>query len=175
MYHSKRERFLDGVDRFGTFLSAIGGAAAFAQILAESDVASLYVTAGIAFVSTLSLTYGPAAKARRHAELARDYKNLESELRECGEELDDKKLASLEAKLLRLEATEPATLGALVTQCHNELSVAFDCRDQVTPLPLLQRMLKNVIDFDQSLGLEIPTSKKSQEASQSTANDPSLS
>ena len=64
------------------------------------------------------------------------------------------KLAEIESKLLRLEATEPATLGALVTQCHNELSVAFGQQDQVTPLPILQRVLKNVIDFDQSLGLK---------------------
>lgn len=154
MYHSKRERFLDGMDRFATFLSAIGGAAAFAQILAKSETSSLYVTAGIALVSTLSLTYGPAAKARRHAELARDYKNLESDLHAGGQEMSTNKLAEIESKLLRLEATEPATLGALVTQCHNELSVAFGQQDQVTPLPILQRVLKNVIDFDQSLGLK---------------------
>ncbi|MEO8022863.1 hypothetical protein [Polaromonas sp.] len=151
MYHAKRERFLDGWDRFATFLSAIGGAAAFSQILSDHIEVSAWIAAGIALVSTLALAYGPAAKARRHAELSRDYKHLESELRECGTEVDEKGLNALEARLLRLEATEPATLGALVTQCHNELSVAFGHSGLVTPLPRHQRWLKNILDFDQSL------------------------
>ncbi|MDP3165138.1 MAG: hypothetical protein Q8N06_06745 [Hydrogenophaga sp.] len=161
MYHQKRERFLDGLDRFAKFLSAIGGAAAFAQIKADPEL-SMWFAGSIALISTLSLTYGPAAKARRHAELARDYKRLEAELVECGNDFDDAKLSGFDAKLLRLEASEPATLGALVTQCHNELSVAFDHAAKVTPLPWWQRPLKNVFDFDQSLGNMTPPTKPDQ-------------
>lgn len=155
MYHQKRERFLDGVDRFAKFLSAIGGAAAFARINADPEL-SMWFAGAIALISTLSLTYGPAAKARRHAELARDYKRLEAQLVECGESYDLIKLSQFEAELLRLEASEPASLGALVTQCHNELSVAFDHSAKVTPLPWWQRPFKNVFDFDQSIDARSP-------------------
>lgn len=151
-YHLKRERFLDGLDRLATFLSAIGGAAVFSQILAKSVATSdlgLYITAGIAIVSTLALAYGPAAKARRHAELARDYKLIESHLQEFGDAIDKEALKRLEGQTLRVEATEPGPLSALITQCHNELARAFNKPDAITPLRWYERPLKNIFDFDQ--------------------------
>jgi hypothetical protein len=149
LYHLKRERFLDGVDRAAKAISALSGAAAFAQIRTD-PVLGMWLTAGIAVVATLSLVYSPATKARRHAELARDMKRLEAEIVRAGAALEAAELARLRGKFHEIESGEPAALGALVTQCHNELASGIGQRASITPLPWHQRLLKNWFDFDQS-------------------------
>lgn len=148
-YHSKRERFLDGVDRAAKAASALGGAAAFGWLKNEPGVGMAFA-AVITLISTLSLVYGPSTKARRHAELAKDFKRLEADIVTCGNSLSQDKVAAFEARLALLESGEPASLGALVTQCHNELAFALGKPELVTPLPFWQRMFKNWFDFDQS-------------------------
>lgn len=148
-YHAKRERFLDGVDRAAKAVSALGGAAAFGWIMSRPGV-GMAAAAGITLVSLLSLVYDPATKARRHAELARDFKRLEADIVAGGNHPSSAQLAAWKARLTMLESAEPAALGALVTQCHNELATALDRRDLVTPLPFVQRIFKNWFDFDQS-------------------------
>jgi hypothetical protein len=154
LYHLKRERFLDGIEKAAKGVSALGGAAAFSQIKAEPGI-GLWITAIITLVSTVSLVYGPSAKARKHSELARDLKRLESDIVGAGADLPLEQIIKFDARFLNIESSEPAALGALVTQCHNELSVAIGQRDQVTRLPLIQRAFKNWFDFDQSLGMHI--------------------
>lgn len=149
LYHLKRERFLDGVDRFSKALSALGGAAAFSQIRAEPLV-GLWITGVITVVSTLSLVYGPSGKARKHAELAREFRRLESDIVGAGSELTDAQVTAFNARYLSLESSEPAALGALVTQCHNELAMAIGQHGSITPLPLLHRLFKNWLDIDQT-------------------------
>lgn len=150
-YHRKRERFLDGADRFANAISALFGAGAFASILAQLPPAfGLTAAATTALTSTLVLVYTPAATARRHSELARDFKKLEAEMCEAGPRLSARQFHALKARALMLEASEPPQLGALVTQCHNELTVALDRNAEITPLPRMQRWMKNWIDFDQS-------------------------
>lgn len=149
LYHLKRERFLDGVDRLAKAVSALGGAAAFSQIKAD-PVLGLWITAIITVVATLSLVYSPCAKARRHAELARDFKRLESDMVAAGSELGESEVVQFKAKFVSLESSEPAALGALVTQCHNELALAVGQHAHITPLPLWHRLFKNWFDIDQA-------------------------
>lgn len=156
LYHLKRERFLDGIEKAAKGLSALGGAAAFSQIKTAPGI-GLWFIGLLTVVSTASLVYGPSAKARKHSELARDLKRLESDIvgASAGADLTLEQIAKFDAQFLKIESSEPAALGALVTQCHNELSVAIGQRDQITPLPLIQRIFKNWLDFDQSLGMDI--------------------
>lgn len=154
LYHLKRERFLDGVDKVAKGVSALGGAAAFSQIKADPQM-GLWITALITVISTASLVYGPSGKARKHSELARDFKRLESDIVGAGAALSMEQIVKFDAQFLKIESSEPAALGALVTQCHNELSVAIGQRSQVTPLPFFQRVFKNWFDFDQSLGMHL--------------------
>ena len=156
MYHLKRERFLDGMDRGAKAVSALGGAAAFAFLKSNNDYGQ-WITGVIAITSALSLVYSPSTKARKHADLARDFKLLEADILGKGDAITSAELAVFESKFVRIEATEPATLGALVTQCHNELSAATGQREHITPLPLLQRAFKNWFDFDQSITQEPKT------------------
>jgi hypothetical protein len=150
LYHLKRERFLDGADKISKALSALGGAAAFTQIRSSPDI-GLWITGFIAVVATLSLVYSTASKARKHAELARDFKRLEAEITDYGAEISMMLLAKFESKYLGVESSEPATLGALTTHCHNQLSSAYEKYDQITPLPWYQSIFMNWFDFDQSV------------------------
>lgn len=145
MYHLKRERFLDGCDKWSKFVSVIGGATAFAEVKGLQEIAAL-----ITVVSTLSLVFGFSNKARKHADLARSFKNLEAELSLLDHNCETKLLLDIQAKYLRIESEEPASLGALVTDCHNHLCAAHDKQKEITPLVLTQRLFKNWIDFDQS-------------------------
>ena len=151
LYHLKRERFLDGVDKTVKAVSALGGAAAFSQIKSE-PIVGLWITAIIAVLGTISLVYSPSAKARKHAELARDFKRLESDIVAMGFDLTDQQVAQFNATFILLESSEPASLGALVTQCHNELAMAIGQCGHITPLPLWHRLFKNWFDIDQAQG-----------------------
>ena len=152
LYHLKRERFLDGVDKASKAVSSLGGAAAFSQVKNTDDV-GLWITGVITLVATLSLVYGPSTKARKHSELARDFKRIEAEIVNIGKTITEAQLAKLESQYISLESSEPASLGALVTQCHNELSSAIGEHSQITPLPFWQRFFKNWFDIDQTVAL----------------------
>lgn len=149
MYHLKRERFLDGVDRGAKAVAALGGAAAFSQFKSENTL-GLWVIGFLTVVSTLSLVYGPSAKARKHAELARDFRRLEASIVEQGDTVTSQQIAKFTGQNLSLASQEPASLGALVTQCHNELCAAEGSKEAITPLPLLDRLFKNWVDIDQT-------------------------
>ena len=150
LYHLKRERFLDGVDKAAKLVSALGGAAAFSQVKNTGDL-GFWITGFITVVATLSLVYGPSAKARKHAELARDFKRLEAEVVGTGRSDTEAQICKFEAQYLSLESSEPAALGALVTLCHNELCEAYGVRNQITRLPWWQSLLRNYFDFDQTM------------------------
>lgn len=150
LYHLKRERFLDGADKAAKAITALGGAAAFSQ-LKDHPAFGMWVVGFITVVSTLSLVYGAAAKARKHAELARDFRRLESEVLAAGAAITPAQVTKFEAQRVSLESSEPAALGALVTQCHNELCEAHGLRDCVTPLPFWHRIFKNWLDIDQTI------------------------
>lgn len=150
LYHLKRERFLDGMDKTAKAVSAIGGAAAFSQ-LKDHATFGLWVVGFITLVSTLSLVYGPSAKARRHAELARDYKRLEAEIILVGTVISEAQIAKYDSQRVCLEASEPASLGALTTQCHNELCEAIGDKSQITPIPFWHWFFKNWFDIDQTI------------------------
>lgn len=150
LYHLKRERFIDGADKASKAISALGGAAAFSQIKSNGDW-GLWITGFITLVSTLTLVYSTSAKARKHAELARDFRRLEADVLAVGDDITGAQIARFDSVRVSLEASEPASLGALVTQCHNELCESFGLIDQITPIPWPHRLFKNVVDIDQTM------------------------
>ena len=150
LYHLKRERFLDGADKASKAFSALGGAAAFSQIKSSGE-GGLLITGLITLISTLTLVYSTSSKARRHAELARDFRRLEADILVLGDAITMSDIAKFESKRVSLESAEPASLGALVTQCHNELCESFGLIEQITPLGFLDRFFKNIVDIDQTI------------------------
>ncbi len=69
---------------------------------------------------------------------------------EHGDDLTLTNLAKFHGQCVSLESSEPAALGALVTQCHNELCAGEGFFNDITPLPILDRLFKNWFDIDQT-------------------------
>lgn len=172
LYHQKRERFLDGVDRFSQTISVLAGAAAFGKLFqAGADDVSV-PAAVVAIVGTCSLCYGPSAKARKHNDLARRFKSLHAEVLNCDESFSESVGKRFEAQILLIEAEEPAALGALARQCENELSTAVGRPEDVIPLEWWQRCFANIFDFDMSANPHKATGEGDSET-ESKPNDPS--
>jgi hypothetical protein len=121
LYHQKRERFFDFCDRGAKVVSIVGGSAALYK-LSDNEVVAI-AAAAITVVSALSLVLGFGEKARRHSELARNFKQVQAEMLRIGErDYDEDHLRDWEARIALLEASEPASLGVLVRICQNELA-----------------------------------------------------
>lgn len=149
LYHQKRERFLDGVDRFIKFVTVVGSLAATAAVVSDPAVTAI-LTATLGAVGLVSVFYDQATKARIHAQLARSFKQLEVEVLGWGSELSNSQIARYRRDLASIELDELPRLGALVTHCHNELCTAHECHDEITRLPFWQKAFMNWVDFDQA-------------------------
>jgi hypothetical protein len=147
LYHSKRERFFDVCDKCIKAFAAIGGAAAVSQLLSNAD-AKLWVAAAVSVLSTLSLVFGFSQKARRHSELAKDFKKLWAQIEEAGPFLTQEQVGKFKAQVLSLESSEPASLYALVKRCENQISLASGHPEDVQPLGPLEWLFMHFWDFE---------------------------
>lgn len=151
LYHQKRERFFDKWDRGIKAFAVIGGAAAVSQLIANPN-AKLWIAAAVSVVSTVSLVFGLSQLARRHADFARDYCKLLAKVEEAGAYPGTAALDKFRSELLALEATEPATLSALVRHCENLLSLQTGDKDGVITLSRTQYLLMHCWDFSMQEG-----------------------
>lgn len=127
-YHRRRERFLAAWDRFFKYVAVVGGSAAASTLLGAQWLP--VVALAIAACSAASLVFGLADSARRHGELASQYKRFEAEVRSSGEhDFTDIELARWCAKLAEIESGEPASLPGLVALCSAELDHAHGVPD----------------------------------------------
>ena len=155
-YHQKRERLLDGIDRFTQCVGVLGGAGAFSQVFVQGAAGTPIVwwnwlpSATVACVSAAALCYGPGAKARRHAELARDNMRLHAEVVRCGSP-NFEQVTRYRAEMLVIESGEPGSLRCLVRQCENELNEADGNPQEIKAMDFWERRLMHVLDVDPSM------------------------
>ena len=120
LYHHKRERFFDSLDRSFTALTLVGATAATAAILKQvanaTDKIELWFSLVAAVSACFQVAFTPGAKATLHKQLAADMRRLWSSFEEAGEEWSHEQCDSFTAKMLSLEAGESAPLGALAIQ-----------------------------------------------------------
>ena len=148
IYHRKRERFFEFMDRGAKAIAIIGGASSIGTLLSPDW--KTYLAGAIAITSTLSLLFAFSDKSKRHAEIARDFKLVESEIVAKGVASfaeNDNDVAAWQAKLLEIESKELPTLGALVILCQNEMAIAENQPQNVKKIPTYQRLLANFINF----------------------------
>ena len=146
LYHRKRERVFELCDRGAKAIAVIAGSAVFARVI--GDYALPWFAAAVALTSALSLVFALSERARRHAEFAIQFGELGAEFARKGTaSYTDDDLSVCDSKIRLLEAKEPASLGALVRICQNEIAIAQGASDYVTPVPLHQRMLAHIWDF----------------------------
>ena len=148
LYHSKRERFFDLMDKASKAVAAIGGAAAVSQLLTSAPDARIWAAAVVSIVSILALVFGFSQKARKHGELSRDFTKLWAQIEEAGPYPGEDRLHKFKAQILGLESSEPAALHALVKRCENQIALASGHPEDVQPLGFLEHCLMHFWDFE---------------------------
>ena len=152
LYHLKRERFLDSFDRFVTAFAALSATAAAATLYKALGTVGgwfeVILTAAAATLSVVAISYVPGSKARLHAQIAVNMRRLWAECLASGEDWSSERCAEFESRTLLAEEGEPAQLGALVTQCENEIAVSVDNLEGVRVLSRWQSWFKHWWNFD---------------------------
>lgn len=150
LYHRKRERFFDSLERLMQAVvtaSATGGVALL--LASQSDKTfELWFMAATAAVSMIQLAYAPGAHAKQHAQLATEYHNLWAEGVAMGEVWSHVECDAMQSRALKIGAAEPPQLGAVIVLCENEIAMAAGQATKVRALPLYMRMLKHLWNFD---------------------------
>ena len=85
LYHRKRERFFDLLDRWFKFATVVLGAASIARVLDLNPISRDVILAVITMCGALSLVFSFSERARRHSDFAKDYGSLESDIVAKGE------------------------------------------------------------------------------------------
>lgn len=147
LYHQKRERFFDLLDKLTKAVAIFGGSAALSKLTTPD--ALVYIASAITATSTASLVFGLSDRSKRHSELARNFRTLESKIVSKGErDYVEADLSQWTAEERGLEASEPPALGALVVSCQNELAAAGGRLEMVIAIPLWQRLTMNFVDWN---------------------------
>lgn len=146
LYHQKRERFFELCDKWAKAVAVIGGSAVMGKVAGGESL--IWIAAAITVTSTLSLVFGFSDRSKRHAELVRNFRQLEAEIVAGGESgLDEPGICRWEEKTRQLESQEPPALGGLVVLCQNELAAAASQPNKIVPLSWIQRRLVQFFDF----------------------------
>ena len=161
LYHQKRERFFDLMDKNITAIAIISSSSAIASISHPWVMA--FFSLVIAITSTFSLVFGFSDKAKKHADLAKRYKLLLADIYiQHIDELTQPLINSWQEAFYRIEAEEPPSLGALVIICQNELAAASGHDDYIVPLTKSQKILAHFFDFNVEDNVkQMPYKKKS--------------
>lgn len=147
-YHQKRERFFEVSDKWVKAFAIVGSTVAFAN-LAGDGLVRRTAAAAIAITTTLSLVFGFTERTKKHAELARKFRELEARIRGRGEtQFGETELASWEQEERMLEASEPPALNTLVVICQNEIFVAAGKLDRVVPIPWYKRVVSQFLSLE---------------------------
>jgi len=146
LYHQKRERFFELLDKLSKAASLIGGSAALWKIADPEVVQGIAMF--IAVTSALSLVFSFSDRSRRHAELVSAFRLIIAEIAAKGKRhATEEDINSWHGKIRTLEAKEPPALAALVTLCQNELALAAEQPHNVHPQPVWVRALVHFFDM----------------------------
>lgn len=149
LYHQKRERFFDLSDKLTKAASLFGGSATLWKV-GNQEVVSGFA-AFITATSALSLVFSFSERSKRHAELAKSFRDVISEIVSKGEHSFDESDTSVwMGKLCALEAKEPPTLSALTVMCQNELAIARNEKSHVHPQSMWKRWMSHFFDMPQT-------------------------
>lgn len=144
LYHQKRERFFELLDKLGKAVAVFGGSAALWKISDPGLVSQ--IAALITASSALSLVFSFSERSKRHAELARSFREIASDIMGTSDfAIRDSKASEWMGKVCALEAKEPPALSALVVLCQNELAVARQA--PVYPQSFFVRHLAHFFDM----------------------------
>jgi hypothetical protein len=146
LYHLKRERFFDALDKACSMLTAVAATTAVGVLLRKNGELELWAAVLTAALSLVPLVVNPAAAARRHGQAASEFRRLLADCERSGEHWQEDQCNGFASRVIELEAAEPAPFAALVIDCENQLALAQG--DAQWPLSRAERWFKHWWDFD---------------------------
>ena len=144
LYHKKRERFFDLLDKVTKCVTILLGAS-----LLGAYVKDFIPEIGVAVTSIglLSLIFSYTDKKQKHKELAEAFAAIQVKIEARGVfDFTDIDVAEWSAEVQRINAKEPPTLGTLVVICQNELAVAEAKPESIVHVGFMSRLLANFRD-----------------------------
>ena len=146
LYHQKRERFFEFLDKITKAVSVFGGSAALMKASSESTI--VYLAAAITFASVVSLVFGFSDKARRHADLSGRYRSIIAEITGTGErDFDEEHIKLWDRQVRLVEVNEPPTLATLARLCQYELALSAGQEKTVRPVSWHEKLLMHFFDM----------------------------
>lgn len=151
LYHLKRERFCSWLDKLVSMATAAVATSAVAALLQTSWKGwGEALSAATAVLSLAPLVFNPAEMARKHGQHAAEFRRLLADCERAGERWTSEQCDTFAARVLELEASEAAPLGALVADCQNQLRHSGGQEAPLLKLSWLERTFKHWVDFDAS-------------------------
>jgi len=148
LYHLKRERFFQSNDKLITFLTAVAATSAVGFVLKKVEWLDVGVGVVTAVLALVPAVYNPADLARRHGQAAAEFRRLLADAERAGEHWTVDLCDEFSARILDLEAVEPAALSALVIVCENHLKIAAGNSAARVRLNWCESLFKQWYDFD---------------------------
>ena len=152
-YHSRRRQHYEFFHKFVLFLALVLGSvtvAAFANAIGTQweTWEKALPAALVSILAALDLVIGTTSKSWQHAELMRQFIELERELQLRSQEPLDDLVREITGRRLQIEASEPPVLRVLDTICHNEQmrSMGYKLEDEVK-VGIFQRMCAPLFDL----------------------------
>lgn len=145
LYHRKRERFFDIVDKAVSGLVLTTATAAVTSLFQGVAGAEKSLAAITACLSLIPVVLTPAQKARHHNQLSQRYCQLLATCTQAGEDWTEAQCNQFSAQLIEISASEPTPLTALVADCQNELAISYNEGPAAT-LKWHHHLLKHLLD-----------------------------
>jgi len=146
LYHQKRERFFDILDKTSAALITVAATSAVGAILKGNASWELGIAASTAVLSMIPLVVSPALKARHHAILAAEFRRLLAECEHEGERWDELLCSKMAGRTVEIEAAERAPLAGVVADCQNQLAISRG-EKPVAILRWYHQLLKHWVDM----------------------------
>jgi hypothetical protein len=145
-YNGKRQVFFQKLHRLTSFANALMASSAFVTILSGWSQLAVWLTAGIAVISTADSVIGFAERAKLYGDLRRRYFDLYSELLLTKPEAfsEDR----FREKRLRIDRDGPPAMRVLDVMCRNEEQIARgDKREETIYISWPRRAVSQFIDL----------------------------
>ena len=146
LYHLYRERFFDRLDKAITITTALFATYAVGSLIGTEGAFAQTAALITAILSLVPLVLNPAGLAKRHGQIAADFRTLRADFERAGEHWSVTVCDEMAARTVELEAQEPAPLCALIAHCQNQLNIGSDGR--IVHLTWLQKQLMHIVSFD---------------------------
>jgi hypothetical protein len=150
-YHNSRKIFFDSLGDWTNFLTILGGGCVVFFVAASTtgrSTAAIVFGALVSALTALDLVLGYAVKARQHADLSRQFYELEQKMADIGDSPIEEELKTIIRARLEIEAKGPFILRVLEATCHNEVARAMGWPStDLAEIGFWQDIFKQFFDF----------------------------